>query len=143
MSDAAPTFSAEAVAFLHGRNMASVATIDPDGKPRQTVIWYRLEPDGRILINGRLPRRWCANLLSDPRVALSIIDSTNGYTWIGVTGVVDEVVDDVTVAREQIVELANHYRDGNPDPDTIASFRSQPRLGYYVQPTGIYEHFED
>jgi hypothetical protein len=107
------------------------------------VTWFRLEPDGRILINGRLPRRWCANLLRDPHVSLSIIDLTNPYTWVGVTGVVDEVVDDVEVAREHIVELASRYRDGEPDPESIASFRSQPRLTYYIRVTGVYEHFEN
>ena len=143
MSDVEPTLSAAVIELLRGSNMASVATIDPDGKPRQTVTWYRLEADGRIMINGRLPRRWCANLLRDPRVSLSVIDSTNGYTWIGLTGVVDQVVDDVTVAREDIVELANRYRDNNPNPATIADFRSQPRLTYYIKLTSVYEHFED
>ncbi len=143
MSDAAPTLSADAVKLLQGLDMASVATIDPDGKPRQTVTWFRHEPDGRILINGRLPRRWCANLLRDPRVSLSLIDAANGYTWLGLTGIVDEVVDDVTVAREHIVELANRYHDNNPDPTTIASYRSQPRLSYLIRITGVYEHFED
>ena len=143
MSDAAPTLSADAVKLLNGRNMASVATIDADGKPRQTVTWYRLYADGRIMINGRLPRRWCANLLRDPRVSLSVIDSDNGYTWLGLTGIVDEVVDDVTVAREHIVELANRYHDNNPDPASIANFRTQPRLSYFIKVTGVYEHFED
>jgi PPOX class probable F420-dependent enzyme len=143
MSDTTPSLSAAVVELLAARNMVSVATIDPDGKPRQTVTWFRLEADGRILINGRLPRRWCANLLRDPRVSLSIIDMANPYTWVGLTGIVDEVVDDVAVAREDIVELAHRYRDGDPDPDSIASFRSQPRLSYYVRITGVYEHFED
>jgi PPOX class probable F420-dependent enzyme len=143
MSDTAATLSDAVVELLGARNMVSVATIDPDGKPRQTVIWFRLEADGRILINGRLPRRWCANLLRDPRVSLSIIDQASGYTWVGLTGIVDEVVDDVAVAREHIVELAYRYRDGEPDPASIAAFRSQPRLSYYIRVTGVYEHFEN
>ncbi len=72
-----------------------------------------------------------------------MIDAANGYTWLGLTGIVDEVVDDVTVAREHIVELANRYHDNNPDPTTIASYRSQPRLSYLIRITGVYEHFED
>ena len=143
MSDPTPALSAAAAAFLQQVNVASVATIDADGKPRQTVTWYRLDPDGRILINGRLPRRWCANLLRDPRVSLSVIDAPNGLRWLGITGVVDEVVQDVERARDDIEALANRYHDNNPDPADIAAFRTQPRLSYLVRITGVYEHLED
>ena len=143
MPDPAPVLSPLAVAFLRDLNMVSVATIDPDGKPRQAVTWFRLEPDGRILINGRLPRRWCANLLHDPRVSLSIIDARDGYRWLGLTGVVDQVVDDVVPARQDIVALANRYHDDNPDPRDIAAFNSQPRLTFYVMITGVYQRLED
>lgn len=143
MPDTVPALSDPAVALLHGTDVASVATLDPDGKPRQTVTWFRLETDGRILINGRLPRRWCANLLRDPRVSLTVIDSTDGYRWLGLIGVVDTVVDDVEQARDDIVALANRYHDGRPDPADIAAFRSQPRISYLVRITGVYEHFED
>ncbi len=50
-------------AFLRApKRFAALATTDEDGTPRQTVIWYRLLADDRILVNGRSPRRWCANL---------------------------------------------------------------------------------
>ena len=130
-------------AFLDQPNVASVATIDDDGQPRQAVVWYRLEPDGRILINSRTPRRWCANLVRDPRLAVSIIDAEDAYRWIGLTGVVEEVVDDVSRSREDIVALAYRYRPEGPTEASIAMFRSQPRVTFLVRITGIHDHLED
>ena len=49
---------------------ATLATLDPDGTPRQAVIWYRLDADGRIVINSADGRRWPANLRRDPRCSL-------------------------------------------------------------------------
>ena len=54
--------------FLADLRFATIATVDPDGSPRQAVIWYRLEDD-EIVINSAVGRRWPANLLRDPRIA--------------------------------------------------------------------------
>jgi len=129
--------------FLEGPHVASIATTDPDGAPRQAVAWYRLEPDGRILLNSRTPRRWCANLLRDGRVALSIVDGADPYRWIGLTGVVDEVVDDVARSREDIVALAHRYHPEGPTASSLAAFRTQPRVTFLVRVTGVHDHLED
>ena len=129
--------------FLEHPHVASVGTVDDDGGPRQAVAWYRLEPDGRILLNSRTPRRWCNNLLRDPRVALSVIDGVDPYRWIGITGVVDEVVDDVERARDDIVALAHRYHPEGPSARSIAMFRRQPRVTFLVRVTGIHDHLED
>jgi PPOX class probable F420-dependent enzyme len=128
--------------FLAAPRVASIATIDPDGAPRQTVAWYRLEDDGRILLNSRTPRRWCTNLLRDPRLALSVLDD-DPYRWLGLTGLVDEVIDEVERARDDIVALAYRYAGPEgPDPETIATFRTQPRVTFLVRVTGIHDHTE-
>jgi PPOX class probable F420-dependent enzyme len=129
--------------FLEQLHVASVATTDPDGAPRQAVAWYRLEPDGRILLNSRTPRRWCTNLMRDGRVALSIVDGTDAYRWLGLTGVVDELVDDVARSREDIVALAYRYHPEGPSESSIAMFRSQPRVTFLVRITGVHDHLED
>jgi PPOX class probable F420-dependent enzyme len=129
--------------FLAAPHVASVATVDEDGAPRQAVAWYRLEADGRILLNSRTPRRWCTNLIREPRVALSIIDGADPYRWIGLTGIVDEVVDDVDRARDDIVALAHRYHPEGPSPSSIAAFRIQPRVTFLVRITGVHDHLED
>src|SRR4029078_4292676 len=79
-------------AFLDRPLFLSLATVDPDGAPRQAVIWYRLEDDGRILVNSRQGRRWPANLLRDGRVSLAITDPEDGYAGGGRAGAVTDVL---------------------------------------------------
>jgi PPOX class probable F420-dependent enzyme len=129
-------------AFLDAPHVASVATVDPDGAPRQAVAWYRLEPDGRLLLNSRTPRRWCLNLMRDPRVALSVIDGSDGYRWLGLTGVVEEIVEDVARSREDIMALAHRYHPEGPSADSLAAFATQPRVTFVVRVTGVHDHLE-
>jgi PPOX class probable F420-dependent enzyme len=129
-------------AFLEDPLVTTIATIDPDGGPRQVVVWYRLEPDGRILLNSNAPRRWCTNLVRNPCVALSMVDPADGYRWVGLVGVVDEVVDEPGRAREDIIELAHRYHPDGPTQASIDTFRSQPRVSFLVRLTGIHDHLE-
>ncbi len=143
MRTSSPALSEAVRAFLEHPYVVSVATIDPDGAPRQAVAWYRLEPDDRILVNSRSPRRWPANLVRDPRVSLAVVDPVAPDRWVGMTAVVDEVVDDVEQAREDIVQLAHRYRDGGPTPESEAMFRSQPRITFRLRVTAVHDHLDD
>lgn len=137
------TLTPAQTSFLDGRHYATVATLDDDGSPRQAVVWYRYEPDGRLLLNSRLPRRWPRNLLRDGRLAIAIPQVDNAGRWLGFTGVVDEVIDDVARARDDIVDLARRYsEDGTVDAETEATFRSQPRITFLVRLTGVHDHLE-
>jgi PPOX class probable F420-dependent enzyme len=129
-------------AFLERRLFAALATVDPDGSPRQAVIWYRLEPDGRILVNSRDGRRWPANLRRDRRASLAITDVDDGERWLGLTGRVDEIDDDVGRARDDIVALAHRYRE-QPTASSIAAFRDQPRITFRIAIDGVHDHLED
>jgi hypothetical protein len=129
--------------FLEPPRIASIATVDPGGAPRQVVAWYRLEPDGRILLNSRPPRRWCANLLREPQVAISVIDAEDPYRWVGLTGLVDETITEVERARDDIVALAWRYHPDGPEAASIAAFRTQPRITFLVRITGTHDHLDD
>lgn len=142
MPDPSPALPPRVRALLEGTNAATLATLDADGAPRPTVVWYRLEADGRILVNSRAPRRWSANLLRDPRIAISVIDAANALRWAGLTGVVDEVVDDVARAREDIVALAHRYHPEGPSAASLAEFRNQERVTFLVRVTGVHDHTE-
>ena len=128
-------------AFLEQPHFASLATVRPDGSAHQAVIWYRLEPDGRILVNSREGRLWPANMKRDPRVSLAVFWGEDPNRWVGVSGVVDEVVEDVARAREDICELAARY--GDDTPSTLAVFRSQPRVSFRIRIERVHDHLED
>jgi PPOX class probable F420-dependent enzyme len=138
-----PALTPAARAFLQDPMVVTIATVDADGAPRQAVAWYRVEPDDRILVNSRSPRRWPANLLRDPRASLAVVDPSHPDRWVGLTVTVDEVVDDVDRAREDIVELAHRYRTEGPTDASLAAFRSQPRVSFLLRVTGVHDHLED
>jgi PPOX class probable F420-dependent enzyme len=127
--------------FLEEAHFASLATVGTAGGPNQAVIWYQLEPDGRILINSREGRRWPANLKRDPRANLAVFLGEDPNRWVGITGLVDEIVDDVEQARDDIVALAHRY--GDASDSTISVFRSQQRVSFLIRIVGVHDHLED
>ena len=144
MPSPAPIQLTDAVrAFLAQPLIAMIASLDDDGAPRQAAVWYRLDDDGRILLNSRAGRRWCENLERDGRVSIAVLDPDDGYRWIGLTGTVEEVVTDVERSREDIVALAHRYHPEGPTEASIALFRRQPRVTFLVRITGVHDHLED
>jgi PPOX class probable F420-dependent enzyme len=142
MDVASPALISErARAFLAEPNYATLASVGEDGTPHQAVIWYRLEPDDRILVNSRSPRRWPAELRGDGRASLAVIDIADPMRWVGLQTVVETVVDDVAAAREDIVSLADRY--GGADDATVATYRTQQRITFRLRIVAVHEHLED
>ncbi len=128
-------------AFLEAPHFAVVGTTGQDGAPHQAVAWYRLEPDDRILLNSRSPRRWPSDLLRDGRVSLAILDEADPFRWVGITGIVETVIDDLATAREDICDLAHRY--GDDQPATLAAFRSQTRISFRVRMVAVHDELGD
>jgi PPOX class probable F420-dependent enzyme len=140
--DPEPTVLTEGVReFLDQRHFASLGTVGADGSPHQAIIWYRLDPDGQVMINSREGRRWPADLKRDPRASLAVFWSEDPNRWVGITGVVDEVIEDVERARDDIVALAHRYNDASES--SIASFRSQQRVSFLIRIQRIHDHLQD
>ena len=128
-------------AFLKEPNYATLATVGEDGAPHQAVIWFRLDDDGSILVNSRAGRRWPAELQGDGRCSLAVAERNDPFRWVGVQAVVESVVDDVEVAREDIVALSVHY--GEFSPESAARFRSQARISFRLRVVGAHDHLDD
>jgi PPOX class probable F420-dependent enzyme len=127
--------------FLGGPLYPTLATSGPDGEPHQAVIWYRLEPDDRILVNSRSPRRWPAELARTGRASLAVTDHEDPMRWVGLQLAVEAVIDDVAAARDHIVELAERYDEA--DEESVAAFRTQLRISFLLRITAVHDHLED
>ena len=131
-------------AFLaSGLHFATIATIDPDGTPRQAVIWYTLDGD-EFVINSAVGRRWPANLLRDPRISMAITDQ-DGYRWIGLTGVAEPVTDQPT-AQADIADMARRYHADEPgEAERLIAdrFQRQERISFRVRAHAFHEHLDD
>src|SRR5438309_1362747 len=94
--------------FLVDRRIAVLATINPDGTPQQSAIWYELR-GSEVMMNtkrGRLKER---NLRRDPRCSLCVEDD---YRYVTIRGIV-RLIDDQQVAQADIKSLSARYH--NPE----------------------------
>ena len=121
---------------------ATLATLDPDGAPRQALVWYRLDPDGMLMINSADGRRWPANMRRDARVALAIAAAGDGYRWLGLEAKVAEIVDDQGVAQADIADLARRYHADDPAEveASLARFQAQRRVTFRLRITSFHDH---
>jgi PPOX class probable F420-dependent enzyme len=130
--------------FIGATRFTSIATIDPDGAPRQAVVWYRLDGD-HIVLNSAVGRRWPANLLRDARISLSIQDAVDGYRWVGLTGRATPITDQAT-AQADIAEMARRYHADDPDEaEALIANRvqKQDRISFRVRIDGVHGHLDD
>jgi PPOX class probable F420-dependent enzyme len=135
------TLSERVRAFLEKPLYPSLATVGADGEPHQAVIWYRLDPDERILVNSRAGRRWPDELQRDGRASLAVPELEDPFSWVGLQVVVEEVIDDVARARDDIVALAVRYDED--DDDSVATFRRQERISFRLRIVGVHDHLEE
>src|SRR5215213_10609520 len=95
-------------AFLGEKRFAVLATINHDGTPQQTTMWYELRGD-EIMMNTKAGRLKDSNLRRDPRISLCVED---GYRYVTLTGVV-RLIEDQATAQADIKRLAERYH--NPE----------------------------
>ena len=83
----------KAETLLNGKNLVFLATSMADGSPQVTPVWGDFE-GSYIRINtaeGRLKHK---NILRDPRVAISVVDSKNPLDMTSIRGKVVEITPD-------------------------------------------------
>ena len=130
--------------FLDALRFATIATIDPDGMPRQAVIWYTLDGD-ELVINSRVGRRWPSNLLRDPRISIAVADGADGYRWVGLTGTAEPVTDQA-IAQGDIAGMARRYHANEPAKAErlIANrFTQQERISFRFRPEAVHVHLDE
>ena len=88
----AATIPASHQDLLQKPAFASLATLNPDGSPQVTPVWF--DYDGtHIIINTARGRVKDRNLQREPRVALTIVDPANPYRYLGIQGRVTEMTE--------------------------------------------------
>jgi PPOX class probable F420-dependent enzyme len=94
--------------FLKAKNLATVATIRPDGSAQLTPVW--IDWDGENVVfntaEGRYKPRY---IRQNPLVSVEVLDREDPYRWISVTGRA-EISEEG--AEEHINELSHRYNDG-------------------------------
>jgi PPOX class probable F420-dependent enzyme len=106
------------------RNYAVLATVNPDGSPQTSVIWVGRD-GGDVLfstVEGRVKHR---NMLRDPRVSISVIDSADPENYVELRGRASMAPD---IGRQLDTRLSWKYDGKDPDPDRPGAVRVVVRV---------------
>jgi PPOX class probable F420-dependent enzyme len=110
---------------------ASLATINPDGSPQVTPVWFDF--DGRTLrINSARGRVKVRNMKEGSSVALAILDPDNPYRYVQVRGTIRRVTEEG--ADRHIDSLAKKYLGKDKYPFARPG---EVRVMYEVEPTSF------
>ncbi|HYH93999.1 MAG TPA: TIGR03618 family F420-dependent PPOX class oxidoreductase [Candidatus Saccharimonadales bacterium] len=142
-SAATSVLSERVRAFLAATRYATIATVDPDGGPRQAVVWYTLDGDDLVL-NSAVGRRWPANLQRDARISVAIPDGDDFLHWVGLVGRV-QVVEDQPTAQADIAAMARRYHADDPsEAETLIAnrFERQTRISFRVRIDAVHDHLD-
>ncbi len=99
--------------LLDGRNFATVATINPDGSPQTSVVWILREGD-TVAFSTTAGRRKARNLARDPRISVSVFETTNPYHSVEIRGTA-ELAEDTGKSLPEA--LSRKYLGGDPPPE--------------------------
>jgi len=111
-------------ALTDGKNYAVLATINPDGSPQTSVMWVGRDGDDIFFstVEGRRKHR---NMLRDPRVSVSVIDSADPENYVELRGRVSMTPDE---GRRFDTRLSWKYDGKDPGEDRPGAVRVVVRL---------------
>jgi len=110
--------------LLDGKNYAVLATVNHDGSPQTSVIWVGRDGGDVVFstVEGRVKHR---NMVRDPRVSISVIDSADPENYVELRGRVSMTPD---VGRQLDTELSWKYDGKDPGADRPGAVRVVVRL---------------
>lgn len=94
-------------AFLDQVHFAVVATLRSDGLPHQTVMWYQLLDENKVLLNTPFDSLKHRHLKADPRISICI---EHGYSYVTLRGTV-EIDESPEQAARDYARLGQRYQD--------------------------------
>ena len=127
---AAELASLDAAAVAVGVEAALAESLRGGVTTALDMYWF---PEAASEVAARVGFR----LLNGP----SFMDVTDPFNWVGVQAVVEEIIDDVVRARDDIVELAVRYDEA--DDESVTRFRSQERVSFRLRIVAVHDHLED
>src|SRR5271169_573890 len=116
--------SESAIRLIDGRNYAVLATVNADGSPQTSVMWVGRDGDDLLFstVEGRRKHR---NMLRDPRVSVSVIDSADPENYVELRGRVTMTPDE---GRRFDTQLSWKYDGRDPGEDRPGAVRVIVRL---------------
>src|SRR5579884_2089142 len=131
------TLSDKVRAFLQERRFAVLGTLNEDGSPQLTTMWYLLEGD-TIMMNTKVGRVKERNMRRDPRISVCIPDD---YSYVTISGTV-ELIDDPEISQQDIYRLAVPYAREEPAKRQMEEqFSKETRVTLHLKCEHVIEHW--
>lgn len=128
-TNVAATLTESMRAYLAEPRFAVLATLNEDGMPHQTVVWYDVRQD-EIVFNTAHGRVKDRNMRRDQRISLCIED---GYRYLTLQGRV-RIVDDPDQSQRDIRALAIRYAGPEQgEHQARTQFFREQRVSLYLQ----------
>jgi PPOX class probable F420-dependent enzyme len=115
----AVTFNEVTRKLLDGKNFATVATLNPDGGPHSSVMWFLREGD-TVLLSTTTRRQKARNLARDRRVSVSVFELENPYNSVEIRGTAELVEDPGKTLPKQ---LSHKYLGVDPPAESDDEIR--------------------
>lgn len=122
--------------FLDVARFAVLGTVNADGSPQLTVIWYARRADEAI-VNTTVPRKKALNMGRDPRVSLLVGESDR---YVRLDGDAREVAAGDDALRD-IRQLAVRYNgEAAAESQTRDVWSKQQRVTYAIAVRRVYRY---
>ena|SRR5581483_1101299 len=130
--------SDRAQAFLREVHFAVLSTINKDGTPQLTTMWYLLEDDDCIVMNTQVHLQKAKNLRRDPRCAVCIQDGPHS---VSINGTI-EIIEDQETIRRDLQQLVERYKqDEETRREYMATYVQQQRIALRLRCEKVSEFF--
>jgi PPOX class probable F420-dependent enzyme len=113
------------------RAFANLALVRKDGRPHVTPVWFAWDGE-HIIVNTARNRVKDRILHRHPRVAMSVMDPSNPYRYLLITG---QVVDETEQGGYEQISALNVKYHGNPD---YPKRPGEVRVTYRIRPETVY-----
>ena len=116
--------------------LATLATIDAQGRPHLTPLWIDLDGDD-LIVNTAQGRAKARHIEANPQVGLTVIDPDDQYNVVAVRGTVTEVT---TEGADAVIDgLAKKYLGVDSYPMRRAD---EVRITVRIRPDRIFMQAE-
>jgi PPOX class probable F420-dependent enzyme len=122
--------------FLREDRVAVVSTLNKDGSPQVTTIWYLLQEDGTLVMSTPGRTQKVKNLRRDPRIAVCVGDERRSVSLYGTV----TVSSDQNVVRQDLEQLVARYiKEEAARAPALSLFLQQGRVALHVKPVKVTE----
>src|SRR5690242_2299644 len=130
------TLSDWAREFLREDRVGMVGTLNADGSPHLTTMWYLLADDGTVIMTTLSRNQKVKNLRHDPRMSFCVGDRTRSVSLSGHV----IISEDQAAVQQDLERLVERYvEDESIRLGVVATWMRQSQVALHLKPEKVTE----